>query len=62
MEHVSTLTYSRDICMGVSGPPKSSIFDRVFHYKPSILGYIPLFFGNTHIDQLGFSQKKFSPI
>ena len=21
------------------GPPKSSIFNRVFHYKPSILGY-----------------------
>ena len=32
--------------MGVSknrgGPPKSSIFNRVFHYKPSILG-VPLF-------------------
>ena len=39
MEHVSTLTDSRDICMGVSGTPKSSIFNRVFHYKPSILGY-----------------------
>ena len=28
--------------MGVSknrGTPKSSIFNRVFHYKPSILGY-----------------------
>ena len=35
--------------MGVSensGTPKSSIFNRVFHYKPSILGYP--YFGNTH--------------
>ena len=26
-----------------SGTPKSSHFNRVFHYKPSVLGYIPLF-------------------
>ncbi len=33
--------------MGVSknnGTPKSSHFNRVFHYKPSILGVFPLFF------------------
>ena len=32
--------------MGVSknsGTPKSSILNRVFHYKPSILGFLPLF-------------------
>ena len=31
--------------------PKSSIlnFNRVFHYKPSILGVFPLFFGNIYI-------------
>ena len=37
--------------MGVSensGTTKSSIFNRVFHYKPSILGY-PYFWFNTHI-------------
>ena len=36
--------------MGVSknrgGPPKSSHFNRVFHYKPSILGY-PYFLETT---------------
>ena len=34
--------YSSIIHMGVSingGTPKSSIYNRVFHYKPSILGY-----------------------
>ena len=40
--------------MGVSknrGTPKSSILiNRVFHYKPSILGYP--YFGNTHIEVL----------
>jgi len=32
-----------------SGTPKSSIFNRVFHYKPSILGYPYGIFGNTHM-------------
>ena len=27
----------------VGFPPKSSIFNRVFHHKPSILGVFPLF-------------------
>ena len=38
--------------MGVSknsGTPKSSHFNRVFPYTPSILGVFPLFFGNTHM-------------
>ena len=26
-------------------PPKSSILIGFFHYKPSILGFLPLFFG-----------------
>ena len=34
-----------------SGTPKSSKKYRVFHYKPSILGYP--YFGNTHIDVKG---------
>ena len=29
-------------------PPKSSIFNRVFHYKPSILGY-PYFWKHPHL-------------
>ena len=29
-------------------PPKSSILIGMFHYKPSILGYTPIF-GNTHM-------------
>ena len=31
--------------------PQIIHFNRVFHYKPSILGYqmVPVFFGNTHI-------------
>ena len=37
-----------------SGTPKSSLFNRVFHYKPSILGY-PIF-GNTHITHKEDSQ------
>ena len=39
--------------MGVSkyrGTPKSSHFDRVFHYKPSILGETPLFLETLNID------------
>ena len=32
-----------------SGTPKSAIFNRVFHSKPSILGETPLIFGNTQI-------------
>ena len=30
-------------------PPKSSIFNRVFHYKPSILGCFLPIFGNIQI-------------
>ena len=44
------------INMGVSknnGTPQIIHFNRVFHYKPSILG-IPLFFGNTHIVKYHF--------
>ena len=44
--------------MGVSensGTPKSSIFNRVFHYKPSILGY-PYFWKHPYID-LNFSCR-----
>ena len=40
--------------MGVSknsGTPKSSHFNRVFPYKPSILGYCTTIFGNIHIYQ-----------
>ncbi len=36
------------------GTPKSSIFNRVFHYKPSILGY-PYFW--KHPDCEGLSHK-----
>ena len=43
--------------MGVSknnGTPKSSIlYNEVFHYKPSILGYCTPIFGNTHISYGG---------
>jgi len=31
------------------GVPQIIHFDREFHYKPSILGYIPTIFGNTYI-------------
>ena len=31
------------------GTPQIIHFNRVFHYKPSILGYIPLFLGNTQM-------------
>ena len=45
--HVSLIIITLSKHMGVSknrgGPPKSSIFNRVFHYKPSILGVFPLF-------------------
>jgi len=40
--------------MGVSengGTPESSHFNRVFHYKPFILGNP--YFGNTHIREFG---------
>jgi len=33
----------------IVGFPKSSILIGVFHYKPSILGETPLFFGNIHL-------------
>ena len=40
--------------MGVSKnrdfyPPNHPLKNRVFHYKPSILGGFPPIFGNTHI-------------
>ena len=42
-----------NINMGVSknrgGPPQIIHFNKVFHYKPSILGGFPLFFGLTPI-------------
>ena len=42
-------------CMGVSensGTPKSSHFNRVFHYKPSILGF-PYFWKHPYLIQNG---------
>ena len=46
--------------MGVSknrgGPPKSSHFNRVFHYKPSILGYPYLYFRHGWLS-MAFDQQ-----
>ena len=50
--------------MGVfenSGTSKSSIFNRVFHYKPSILRETPLFFGNTQMVGC-FNQQAILPV
>ena len=35
--------------IGVFSPPNHTILNRVFHYKPSILGGFPPIFGNTQI-------------
>ena len=54
--------------MGVSkyrGTPKSSHFNRIFHYKPSILGVLPLFLetpiyrtGNFGVPKLGSFTRR----
>ena len=51
--------------MGVSknrgGPPKSSMFNRVFHYKPSILRY-QYFWKHPHVGNLETKKSVETPI
>ena len=46
---------TQEYCRGFY-PPQIIHFNRVFHYKPSILGGSPPIFGNTHILQGSFGS------
>ena len=53
--------FQHNVQMGVSlngGTPKSSLFNRVFHYKPSILGY-PYFWKPPNVASPKMPKKDF---